>query len=313
MLRFFNLRHSGHYAVYNLCIERQYDLTQHFPKCFRFGFDDHNPCPLDLIRPFCESVSEWLNEDDKNVAAIHCKAGKGRTGMMISCYLVHSGKCATADSALFYFGEERTKNAKGVTIPSQMRYVHYYEQLLRRGSVQPYTYQITHIRFVTVPCFDNALVGGGCDPYFQVQLFWAGEDMEVKRKKIYEYKKRVKKVRHFKKDERFVDLDCSSHNLLVRGDVKILFYDKDKYNADDKMFHCWFHTGFIENNYLCFEKSVIDKACKDKENRKFDSNFKLEIFLHKVDQDIVVSDMAEEEDADGAGAKAGADDDGDDD
>lgn len=28
------------------------------------------------------------------------------------------------------------------------------------------------------------------------------------------------------------------------------------------MCHFWFHTGFIENNYLCFEKSVIDKACK---------------------------------------------------
>ena len=24
----------------------------------------------------------------------------------------------------------------------------------------------------------------------------------------------------------------------------------------------WFHTGFVENNYLCFEKNVVDKACK---------------------------------------------------
>ena len=48
------------------------------------------------------------------------------------------------------------------------------------------------------------------------------------------------------------------------------------------MFTAWFHTGFIKDNYLCFEKSVIDKACKDKEHRIFDPNFKLEIFLHRV-------------------------------
>jgi len=299
--RFFNLRHPDHHAVYNLCCERQYDLGAHFDKCHHFGFQDHNPCPLDLIKPFCESVSEWLNKDPANVAAIHCKAGKGRTGMMISCYLVHSGKCASADEALFHFGEQRTKNQKGVTIPSQMRYVHYYEQLLRRGAVTPLTYQITHVRFVTVPSFDPALVGGGCDPYFQVFMYSLTGDMEVTYKKIYDYKKRVKKVRHFKKDERFVDLDCSSHNLLVRGDVKLVFLDQDKY-ASDKMFAVWFNTAFIENNYLCFEKSVVDKACKDKDNKKFDSNFKLEIFLHRVDKDIDYHEVAEEGEDPNAGA-----------
>ena len=53
--------------------------------------------------------------------------------MMIACYLVHSGICASADKALTKFGNERTKNGKGVTIPSQQRYVFYYEQLLKKG------------------------------------------------------------------------------------------------------------------------------------------------------------------------------------
>jgi phosphatidylinositol-3,4,5-trisphosphate 3-phosphatase/dual-specificity protein phosphatase PTEN len=297
--RFFDVRHKDHFKIYNLCSERSYDLTQFFPRCERFGFDDHNPCPLALIKPYCESMDEWLTADPKNVASVHCKAGKGRTGTMICAYLVHSRKCATADEALFHFGVVRTKNAKGVTIPSQMRYVHYYEQQLLLNPPTA-SYQITHIRFVTVPSFDGALMGYGCDPYFSVTASWLEEDKKrdgevylQKSKKFYDYKDHVKKIRHFRRDERFVDLDLSTHGLRVRGDTKLVFYDKDKYNADGKMFQIWFHTAFVENNYLCFEKSVIDKACKDKDNKLFDPNFKVEIFLHKIEDENVLNEIIE--------------------
>jgi phosphatidylinositol-3,4,5-trisphosphate 3-phosphatase/dual-specificity protein phosphatase PTEN len=277
--RFFETRHADHYKIYNLCAERAYEIDAFFGRVERFPFNDHNPCPLTMMEAFCKSVDEWLAADPANVVAVHCKAGKGRTGLMIACYLEHCRLCATADEALDYFGEKRTANAKGVTIPSQMRYVHYYGQILSKGYPTIQTYLVTHIRFITVPNFD---VGGGCDPYFHVKC----DD-----RKVYDYRKFMKKIRHFKKDERFVDLDCSTHNLRIRGDVKMIFFDWDQYSSDDKMFHFWFNTGYIENNYLCFEKSVIDKACKDKGNRKFDSNFKVEIFLHKVEGEVELAEV----------------------
>ncbi len=100
-------------------------------------------------------MDEWFSEHPENVVGIHCKAGKGRTGLMIAAYLVHSAQKGTANDALFHFGTVRTYNGKGVTIPSQMRFVHYYEQYLRRGHMPTKTYKLNHIRFTTIPSFDS--------------------------------------------------------------------------------------------------------------------------------------------------------------
>ena len=61
---------------------------------------------------------------------VHCKAGKGRTGCVLSCLLLHLGLCSTATEALDLFGARRCSDYAGVTIPSQIRYVHHYEKVL---------------------------------------------------------------------------------------------------------------------------------------------------------------------------------------
>jgi phosphatidylinositol-3,4,5-trisphosphate 3-phosphatase/dual-specificity protein phosphatase PTEN len=50
--------------------------------------------------------------------AVHCKAGKGRTGMMISSFLIYSEAFETVDEAIEHYNKKRTKDNKGLTIQS---------------------------------------------------------------------------------------------------------------------------------------------------------------------------------------------------
>jgi phosphatidylinositol-3,4,5-trisphosphate 3-phosphatase and dual-specificity protein phosphatase PTEN len=233
---------------------------------------------------------------------------------MIASYLLHSGICQSAEDALAMFGRERTHNGKGVTIPSQIRYVHYYENLLRRRDVISYTYQITHIRLITVPNFDPSITGGGCDPYVIIKMLFPIDQQTstttptptnttttsssniYKQKTIFNQFLETKKVKKYYPSEKCIDLDLVPYNVKIRGDVNLMFVDHDVYSSDDKMCQIWINTAFIERNYLIFDKSVIDRACKDKHNRAFDADFKIEIYLHRVEDDeINIASYAEDE------------------
>jgi hypothetical protein len=124
--RFLDQRHKFHYRIWNLCCEREYSPGLFNVEIERFAWSDHTPPALALMLPAMESMDSWLEAHPDNVAVIHCKAGKGRTGTIIAAYLVHSHLSRSADEAVEFFGWRRTKNGRGVTIPSQHRYVRCY-------------------------------------------------------------------------------------------------------------------------------------------------------------------------------------------
>jgi protein-tyrosine phosphatase len=81
---------------------------------------------------------------DKYAAiAVHCKAGKGRTGLMVIAHLLFSeydfaDKDNYPENAIEFYNVTRTMNKKALTIASQIRYVNCFYQFLEQEIGKPY-------------------------------------------------------------------------------------------------------------------------------------------------------------------------------
>ena len=161
VIKFFHVRHNDQVKIYNLCLEKDRIYSKNlFPnsKVGLFPATDHNPCPIKLILEFCIDICLYLTKNPNGVAAVHCKAGKGRTGVMICSYLVFSGLCQTSEKAFRYYARIRTKNNTGVTIASQKRYIKYFETFLKANFCPPYIYLIPKI---IKSHFKHLMIGNG--------------------------------------------------------------------------------------------------------------------------------------------------------
>lgn len=227
--KFLETKHKNHYKIYNLCSERSYDVKRFHERVSTFPFDDHNPPTLEQIKPFCADVHEWLAKDSQNVAVVHCKAGKGRTGVMICCYLLHCRLYGSADEALKHYGQTRTQDTKGVTIPSQRRYVDYYDQLLKSGLEYSPTPLVLHeLRLEPIPNFS-----AGCVPVLTV---YAAQS-QVQVTPTFELTK-----------ENGVLRMTLTPPLTLQGDVRVTLKNKPNVMLlKEKMFHFWFNTHFVKD------------------------------------------------------------------
>eukprot|EP00605_Chrysophyceae_sp_TOSAG23-4_P001613 GSChrysophyteH1.ASY1.ANO1.1773.1 assembled CDS len=132
--RFLDERHRDHYKVYNFCCEpgRGYPAENFHGRVERYPFKDHNTPPLDTMIAFAESAKKWMDEDSQNICSNHCKAGKGRAGLMSCILLVRSGICQTAVQALDLYDATRVNNNRGLTVTSQRKYVLFFEAIWRQ-------------------------------------------------------------------------------------------------------------------------------------------------------------------------------------
>eukprot|EP00668_Euglena_longa_P048314 GGOE01065382.1.p1 GENE.GGOE01065382.1~~GGOE01065382.1.p1 ORF type:complete len:392 (+),score=93.57 GGOE01065382.1:62-1237(+) len=269
--RFYDHYHKEHYKVYNLCQERIYQDPNLFHGSWEhFPFEDHSvPTPFSMVLDLCKSVDQYLKADPRNVVGIHCKAGKARTGLMLACVLMYTRpELRKAIDALAFFATKRTYDGRGVTIPSQQRYVSYWEQVLNEcnGRVpEPRPLRLRALRI-----FTSTKMPGGLEPHVMILQGEAREPLFDSRKQL--------KSEVVLRGGRY-EFSFSDHDVVLLGDVKFAVYCRGVLQME-QLFHFWVNTAFLDP-LLRLPKSQLDGAFRDREQR-FDPNMVVELATEPV-------------------------------
>ncbi|KAL0249163.1 hypothetical protein GEMRC1_004396 [Eukaryota sp. GEM-RC1] len=257
--------HPHHYMIFNLS-EKSYD-SQLFQHCvLDFGFPDHHPPPLSLLFSIVSSMHRWIRSDALNVAVIHCKAGKGRTGVVISCYFLFTRQASNHEDALMVFANARSKSSVGVQNPSQIRYVQYFEQALN-AEVVPYYVSFSFLN-VVFPVLKHL-------------------DLRHGFMEIYQNYKLIAKVPIVKSNSVYGSFP--SHPITISDDILIKIVNVVK-KQPKKILRVAFNTGFLFNNLTqLYSNNYIYRFSKDEldgphKSDLFPSDFYLEIRLELLEK-----------------------------
>ena len=66
---------------------------------------------------------------------VHCKAGKGRTGLIICCFLLFTEIFDNVEEAIAHYNKIRTSDGHGLTIDSQIRQVYHFKHFIDQTCV----------------------------------------------------------------------------------------------------------------------------------------------------------------------------------
>jgi len=292
--RFFKINHRGHFRVYNACPEMPYP-EEPFKKvggsmmCFQI--QDHSPPRMEQFLAFLADAREFRGASQDNVLAVHCKAGKGRTGSLCCAWLLYAKRQKTVEQALQVFAERRTdtrigRKLRGVETPSQVRYVKQLFQHLQRTDSWLHSPALPP----PVPTPTATLHKLTIDGHF----FAHPEEIKGLRVMVQCFKGCDNLTEPTLETETFAlsDLSVTLNDIVVKGDVRIaLFADKGKglspreamlaapknFNkAQGLMAYFVFHTGFMHgsgeappsSDSSCASTLKVDVSEMDKANKR---------------------------------------------
>ncbi|KAI9868785.1 MAG: Telomerase protein component 1 [Trichoglossum hirsutum] len=137
LVKFLDDKHTENWAIWEFRAEGTgYPDEEVYGRIWHYPWPDHHPPPFALVPNMMASMRNWLIENDERVVVVHCKAGKGRSGTATCSYLISECGWAPAD-ALARFTERRMRPGfgRGVSIPSQLRWIEYVHQWTRNGKI----------------------------------------------------------------------------------------------------------------------------------------------------------------------------------
>ncbi|KAG9409332.1 hypothetical protein AC1031_019584 [Aphanomyces cochlioides] len=302
---FLNKKHRGKYFVYNLS-ERHYDGNKFGGRVDECGFPDHHPPPLQILLDILNRMLEWYMQDPENVVVVHCMAGKGRTGVVITCFLIVLGYFEENYNLNYYDQSDESlleyvqtvngifwkKRGQGVRYPSQSRYIYYFIKYLCRLSLTPRQMQY-RLPPLPRPCrlFLRSIVmtgipnidAGGCSPFLLVH---PAPSEHVPSKILYNSAWDTPTIQSYMADSQrrvVFPTEC-----IVEGDFLVRIYNSNATlilgKKESQLCHFTLHTDYVrphiaKNSAYLLPKSEVDDAS---DNKRFPERFTIECMLEEV-------------------------------
>ncbi|OWZ23689.1 Phosphatidylinositol-3,4,5-trisphosphate 3-phosphatase [Phytophthora megakarya] len=274
--QFLDKRHAGDYFVYNFCDEpnRCYPASIFDGRVKHFPIEDHNIPTFQLMyvqrrMTFCEEAASWLDANEKHVVALHCKAGKGRAGMMACMLLLRMGFAASATEAIDRYNRERVNDRRGLTVVSQKKWVNYYADLSIQTSALEQSIVESAVTIQKLK-LNNTLTAAK-PPKLRLRMYSLLPDGSQK------------KLVH--QEIGFNEFELQDE---IRGCVMLEFY-RERVNGcmRCKHFKIWFNTYFLKpdknTGSVVFSRSEMDWVARDKKYRRLPAAFELEMIVAGTD------------------------------
>lgn len=121
--------HGSNWHLYNFRGEKTLYDTSNERLQGRFDYiplTDHIAPPFGLMLKIFKKFDDYIKQDENNIVVMHCKFGKGRSGILSVGYLViYKGMQQTDAEKLFTVKRMKPGFGPGICITSQKRYVDY--------------------------------------------------------------------------------------------------------------------------------------------------------------------------------------------
>lgn len=246
---FLTERHGTKSLVINISGEKySYDVFDN--NVLEYDWIDHQAPKICTLFKICEKMYEFCSKDNDNVVAVNCRAGKGRTGTVICCFLLFCGLFQDPKDALDYYSIKRFKSGEGVTQPSQKRYVYFFYELLNKIIYYPLKVTLTGIYLFKIPKLEEKDF---------IKLFF-NLNLENSDKVTFTSKLSNSDQRKIYADKNnYVKISENDFNYTLTGDFTISIFEN--LSMSDKLLgRISYNTAFMkpEGGYLNFKLEQID-------------------------------------------------------
>ena len=209
-------------------------------------------------------ITKFIDENIKNnkIVFIHCHKGKGRTGLIISSYLLYKNICKDSEEARKFFNKKRCSNNSCIKNPSQKKYLKYFEMLLKNINIQ--------------------------NDIFNYKKYLKSIIIEGIDKNLYENLEIILIINEKKSLLKHINIIYDKNDIEIFGDIKIYFIKKEKieelksqklftdlflntklFKSSEFMIILNIYFEFINNNSQTYKKEDINKIYKKDENSPY--------------------------------------------